>query len=690
LTKTVHQQRHNPQSAAVLRSHHAAVVKSLISGIKVPRKRQVDGESESIFEQRTADSLDLLIGHFQGKRGYGALYAGKQMFEIFRQELTREENLSLCRTAVGEDQESLRSFLAPFLGKDELEAFDESYRSATFGLVNEAKRHIRTLFLGDCLQIEIASFLLGPLMAKGISIDPYPISARNLPQLKQDLEALSVRDFDVIFYSPFSHAALPEVGALVDKAFMSTADVETATASILEQTKTILDYLCNRFECPIYVHNAALVPRSPSSAKAAIFSLTTKRQTDYARSRINRWLADYVSLYNSANFQHVFIINEDAIAERVGRREAGRYLHASSFQHPTVLSEQLASEYLSRITVVANLLGKKLVICDLDNTLWDGLIGEGKVSQFTDRQHVLKKLKDHGGVVLSIASKNEPTLVHFTDCLLSEKDFVAPQISWDLKTHAIEKIKSSLNLQTKHMIFLDDRADERLLVQDAFPSLLVLNPCDPDVWTHMDLWAELIFGSSDLDRTRMYQEQAVREAETSSTAADSVEALKKLGLVITLRAAERKDLKRATELINRTNQWNLCGSRTTFEQMRTWHSSNNAHILLASASDRFGDMGIVCAAIVTVDEDRAEIPIFVLSCRVFGYGVETAMLSEIARRCGIGTERKTLFGPYIASIENHPCRNMYTDHGFQSTDGGFLWGGAPTLPGVPWADVHND
>ena len=50
------------------------------------------------------------------------------------------------------------------------------------------------------------------------------------------------------------------------------------------------------------------------------------------------------------------------------------------------LSQALATEYLSIICSIAHLVGKKLVICDLDNTIWDGVIGEGEVVHFEDRQ----------------------------------------------------------------------------------------------------------------------------------------------------------------------------------------------------------------------------------------------------------------------------------------------------------------
>ena len=420
--------------------------------------------------------------------------------------------------------------------------------------------------------------------------------------------------------------------------------------------------------------------------------MMTNRAATYAQQRIKQWLADYVRLHNSATFQHLFILDEYALARELGRSSLGRYMYASEFQHPTVLSQKLAAEYYMRIRVVAELIGKKLVICDLDNTLWDGLIGEGAVTHHEDRQRILRKLKDHGGVVLSIASKNDPANVHFNGALLSQCDFVAPQISWNQKSAAIEAIKRALNLQTKHMIFLDDRSDERALVKEAFPDILTLDSCDSNVWKRMDLWADLVHGSSDLDRTRLYQEQALRDASTeivieSDRPAD-VATLKRLGLIITVRGAGKGDIKRVTELINRTNQWNLCGARTTFEQMRTWYASDNAHVLVASAADRFGDMGTVCVSVVTMDAERAVIPVFVLSCRVFGYGVETVMLNEIGRRCGIGEQRKFLLGHYRSTTQNHPCRNMYADHGFDLVEDAFVWTGSPPLPSVPWAEVR--
>ncbi len=143
--------------------------------------------------------------------------------------------------------------------------------------------------------------------------------------------------------------------------------------------------------------------------------------------------------------------------------------------------------------------------------------------------------------------------------------------------------------------------------------------------------------------------------------------------------AEGGDLKRVVELINRTNQWNLCATRTSFAQVRGWHDSKDASILLARAADRFGDLGTVCVAVVTFDAQEVQIPVFVLSCRVFGYGVETEMLKQIRHRFGVGRERSRLVGYYRASPQNHPGRAMYTDHGFAQDGDAFVLAGESAL-----------
>ena len=677
--------------ARVMRAARPQLVRALIDEAHRPNRF---AEPAEVFERRVDEGLDLLIRHVGGEAGFGALYAGQRLFEIVEPERERDANVQACRAAVEADWAALRHVLAPRLDADALALLERLYRDACGALGTPTKRHVRTLFIGDCLMPEIMSFLVGPLLDEGVSVDPFPLNFRDPRRMRAELDALAGPEPQLVVVSPFSHARLPEIEALLAAAtsLAPRRRLQALVDAIIEQTRALLDALAARFECPVFVHNAALVPRARGAARAAAKALLTARARRYARERLNGWLVRHVAERNAASYAHLFVLDEDALRRAHGSHRLGRFLHSSEFQHATVLSQKLAAQYHARIATVAHLLDKKLVVCDLDNTLWDGVIGEGAVTHHADRQQVLKRLKERAGVVLSIASKNEPANVHFTGGVLCEADFVAPQISWNAKAKAIEAIRRQLNLQPRHMVFLDDRSDERALVQEAFPDILVLDPCDPAVWPRIALWADLNDGSSDVDRTRMYQEQVARDAATQADgtpeAAADVEALRRLGLVISIGEAAKGDLKRVAELVNRTNQWNLCGSRTTFAQVREWHESRDALILVARAADRFGDMGTVCVAVVTMRGDEAEIPVFVLSCRVFGYGVETAMLNELARRCGIGRERARLVGRFKATGQNHPCRNMYADHGFVARDDAFVWSGDPVLPVVEWAELR--
>lgn len=680
------------QCAKVLRAHASGLAEALIAGSTYWRENRFQIEPAE-QRSRVSESLDLLIRCLRGDKACGALYAGQRIVELTQLERPREENYADYRRAIAEELAVYSNFLRSRVNARAVASFQSTFESVTRGLTGIPRRHVKALFIGDCLLNEILAFALSPLMDAGISIDPFSINPRDPADLDRILNSLSTKTFDVVLISPFSHTRLPEIARLTDPrmALSSRREIESLVSSVIEQTRQLLTALSKRLECPIFIHDAGLVVRSSDAARRCGRLLLTSRARTIAGPLLNRWLSDWVETVNTTTYRHLFVVRETDLVGRFGRLKLGKFLATSEYQHASVLGQHLALEYCTRIDAVGLLLGKKLVICDLDHTLWDGIIGEGPVTHHAQRQRSLKRLKDSCGVVLSIASKNDPASVHFRGGVLTEVDFVAPQISWGQKSSAVATLRNALNLQTKHMVFLDDRPDERAMVQEAFPDILTLDPGDAETWRLIDLWGEMTFGSSDLDRTQMYREQALRDAHVASAtdcATTDSETLRKLGLVMTIGTAVRGDLKRITELINRTNQWNLCGTRTSFEQVRAWHADAGIQILVGKVADRFGDMGVVCVAVVSNKAEQAEVSAFVLSCRAFGYGIESAMLGEIGRRCGIGAQRRVLKGLYRANAQNHPCRNMYREHGFTAVDGGFEWDGASPMPAAPWLEVR--
>lgn len=680
--------------AEVLQRQRAAVVDALIAHTAYGRENRWKDSPEQL-EERIGESLTLLIKYLQGRKDFGPLYTGQRIFDLTWLGRSREENQADHRRAVSDEYDVYVTFLKQHVSPAALESFQAEFAALTAGLVSETKCHVRALFIGDCLLHEILAFAVGPLMDAGISIDPSAINPRDPADLERILAGLSTKVFDVVFISPFSHTRLPQIARLLDPrlALTSRRRVNALVTAVIQQTRELLTALSKRFECPIFIHDAGLVVRGSDAARVCGRMLLTHRARAIAGPVLNRWLAEWVETVNTTTYRHLFVLRETDLVRRFGYLTLGRFLATSEYQHSSVLGQYLALDYCTRIRAVGRVVGRKLVICDLDHTLWDGIIGEGSVTHHEPRQRSLKRLKDSCGVVLSIASKNDPANVHFRGGVLTEADFVAPQISWGQKSSAIATIRRTLNLQTRHMVFLDDRPDERAMVQEAFPDILALDPGDAETWRLIELWSEMTLDSSEFDRTQMYREQELRDAllgsEAQSAAATDRETLRKLGLVITISSATRGDLKRIAELINRTNQWNLCGTRTSFEQVRGWHAADDVQILIGKAADRFGDMGVVCVAVVSTTTDQAEIRAFVLSCRAFGYGIESAMLREIVRRCAIGEQRHVLKGLYRGSAQNHPCRNMYPEHGFTPTDGGFEWTGEASIPETPWLQIRS-
>ena len=99
------------------------------------------------------------------------------------------------------------------------------------------------------------------------------------------------------------------------------------------------------------------------------------------------------------------------------------------------------------------------------------------------------------------------------------------------------------------------------------------------------------------------------------------------------------------------------------------------HIFSIRVKDRFGDHGLVGVAITRDEGEQCEIDTFLLSCRVIGRTVETALLAHIAKNAATrGCKR--LVGWFLPTRKNAPARDFYEQHGFQCQERngtGSLW-----------------
>jgi FkbH-like protein len=580
--------------------------------------------------------------------------------------------------------------LRPTCPADILERMRRDLDHVITALACDPVRELNVLFIGDCLQLEIIAALVGPCTQSRIRVTPTIVVEKVQPLLRNRLRTFAPDQFHLVFFSPFSHTYLPEYAALQDAktALWSRSRIRRQAEGILADVRATLDALRAHFQGRIYVHNTAGTVQSFGWLSGLGKHVASWRARSTARTVINDGLAEYLSDDREAR---VLLLDEDGLRSNASAYALGQVAFSSHAFHPTRLGVGLGrGPYFDAVCANAFLAGKKVVVCDLDNTLWDGVIGEGAVRHFLDRQDLLKQLKERG-VLLSINSKNDPKNVHWAGARVQADDFVAPQINWEPKTVNIERIGKALNLKLKDFVFVDDRPDELERVTRSFPEIVTLNATEPATWRFVAAWQRLLPANPGEDRTKLYHENSRRTQFVKDLAADGARvedeaaALRALEITVTLRSAGQSDITRAVELVNRTNQFNLCGSRTSVRELQDGLGTKR-DVVIALARDKFGSMGMVGVMVIHRRDEGVEIPIFVLSCRVFGYGIEYALLNALK---GMPVAGDRVAGHYKETSLNEPCRKLYAASGLQ-WDGDCWVGEISALPPDPaWLHIEN-
>jgi FkbH-like protein len=348
----------------------------------------------------------------------------------------------------------------------------------------------------------------------------------------------------------------------------------------------------------------------------------------------------------------------------------------------------------------------KLVIVDLDNTLWGGNVGDdgyagldldpaGSGRHFLRLQAFLAGLRDKG-IVLAIASKNEPAAVKEAfakrgEMILRFDDFAAAEIHWEPKSLSVSRILDRLALSTAGVVFLDDSPVERAEVQRRFPDIAAPElPDDPAERVPMllrtGLFDRRLVTNESRDRNRMYAENARRE-EALREAGDYQQFLR--GLQMVMEAGAFEDAReRVIELIHKTNQFNLTTRRYNWAELNA--AVRDGFGRFYRLNDKFGDNGIIGVVAVARDGDEdARIDLWLMSCRALGRKVEDAILADmVARARALGARR--LIGEYSATAKNALVRDLYPRLGFTETgrDGASVFYALPLDDARVGADVE--
>jgi FkbH-like protein len=308
----------------------------------------------------------------------------------------------------------------------------------------------------------------------------------------------------------------------------------------------------------------------------------------------------------------------------------------------------------------------KCVVWDLDNVMWSGtLIEDGLDGVRLDPRVVAIIVElDRRGILNSIASKNSSDeALRLLDRFGLKNYFLYPEIHWNPKSQSIQAISSSLNIGRDTLLFIDDQAFERTEVQHAHPEVEVF---DVDFLENMldDHRFQVPVTDESLRRRSMYQDEQVRHRAVAESGADYNAFLKSCGITLTICQLDDTTLARAFELTERTNQLNYSGRRLSRPELEVLSRAEGYNTLILSASDKFGDYGIIGLALL--NNDTWTVECFFMSCRVQRKKVEHAFFGRLL-------EEGTLRGKPCLSIiykrtqKNEPSRVVIEDEmGFRS------------------------
>ncbi|MDR0206901.1 MAG: HAD-IIIC family phosphatase [Bacteroidales bacterium] len=342
----------------------------------------------------------------------------------------------------------------------------------------------------------------------------------------------------------------------------------------------------------------------------------------------------------------------------------------------------------NEITHVLNCLQgktKKVLVLDLDNTLWGGILGEDGMNNlllseegigriFADFQKKIKQLKEMGVLLVSCSKNNEPEVMEMFEkhpnMLLQWEDFILHKINWERKSDNIAEVAKTLQLGLDSMVFIDDSRQERELLKQLLPE--VETPDFPEDISLLNQWFvwEVVYPffpkkqltEEDKEKTIQYKRNLSRKNEELRTM-NYEEFLASLQIKLNISELADFHISRVAQLTQKTNQFNLSGKRYTEAEISAMASDKNSVFFICDYEDKFGKEGIIGCAIVHIEEKKAVIENLLLSCRVLGREVENLFLQHILS----DLKEKSICkveGIFRATEKNIAAKDFYLKNGF--------------------------
>lgn len=464
----------------------------------------------------------------------------------------------------------------------------------------------------------------------------------------------------------------------------TAADFESCVQTELARFREIWDSLETKLNCPLIQNN---FETPPHSALGNLDAIACGGFSSFLM-HLNIAMAREIALRPAVSLQDVH-----GISAMLGMR---RWFDWKRYYSYKILLTSEANLELARslTSIVKAIYGKsrKVLVLDLDNTLWGGVIGDDGVDHiqigqetpvgeaYAAFQEYCLSLRNRG-VLLAVCSKNTEEIARMgfehSGSILKAEHFAAFKANWEAKHENILAISQELDVNIDSFVFVDDNPAERSIVEAMLPTVAV-----PDVGSDVTRYIELIeqgryfesisLSREDFQRTTFYAANS-RRTRSAKKYADYGEYLDSLEMKAEIGCFKPMYLERIAQLTNKTNQFNLTTRRYTQTEIESYSRNPGFIGLYGKLSDRFGDNGLISVVLGRRDADILHIEVWLMSCRVLKREMELAMfdaLVESARALGITTIR----GYYLPTEKNRIVANMYPSLGFEP---------CPLLPDLP-------
>lgn len=371
-----------------------------------------------------------------------------------------------------------------------------------------------------------------------------------------------------------------------------------------------------------------------------------------------------------------------------GLADPVRWHQAKQLVSPTLAPAY--GDWVARVAAAVAGLSRKCMVLDLDNTLWGGVVGDDGVEglrlgqgnatgeAFLAFQKYVCLLAQRG-VILAVCSKNDAAVAEagfaHPEMAIRRSDVAAFVANWDDKASNLRKIAGMLDIGLDSLVFVDDNPAERDIIRRELPQVAVPELPDdvaeyPARLAAAGYFEAVSFTSDDASRGRSYALNVERKSALDG-ATDMAGYLQSLEMRLTSTPVGTADLPRVTQLINKTNQFNLTTRRYTEAEVGLLAQSANSVALAMRLKDRFGDNGLISVVLARPDPmlaaDELLIDTWLMSCRVLGRQVEAAALEVLcaaARNLGF----KALVGEHRPTARNAMVAGHYPGLGFTARE----------------------